>query len=42
MADMGAGRAAMNADPTFQTLIVKAGDAYLAGSGHNGLITKIN
>ena len=42
MADMDAGRAAMNADPAFQTLIGKAGEVYLAGSGQNGLITKIN
>ncbi len=42
MAEMDAGRAAMNADPTFQALVVKAGDLYLAGSGQVGLITKIN
>ncbi len=42
MADLDAGRAAMNADPTFQSLVAKAGDCYLAGSGQIGLITKIN
>lgn len=42
MADMDAGRTAMNADPTFQSLVAKAGDCYLAGSGQIGLITKIN
>ncbi len=42
MAEVDAGRAAMNADPTFQSLVAKAGDCYLAGSGQIGLITKIN
>lgn len=42
MAEVDAGRAAMNADPTFQSLVAKAGDVYLAGSGQIGLITKIN
>lgn len=42
MAEMDAGRAAMNADPTFQSLVAKAGDVYLAGSGQIGLITKLN
>ena len=42
MADMDAGRAAMNGDSAFQKLVAKTGDIYLAGSGQNGLITKIN
>lgn len=42
MADVDAGRAAMNADPTFQSLVTQAGDVYLAGSGQIGLITKMN
>ena len=42
MAEVDAGRTAMNADPTFQSLVAKAGDCYLAGSGQIGLITKVN
>lgn len=42
MADIDAGRAAMNADSAFQKLVAKAGDVYLAGSGQTGLITKVN
>lgn len=42
MAEVDAGRAAMNADPDFQKLVAKAGEVYLAGSGQIGLITKLN
>ena len=32
----------MNADATLQSLVGKAGDCYLAGSGQNSLLSKIN
>ena len=42
IADLDKARAAMNTDTALQALVGKAGDVYLAGSGQNSLLTKIN
>ena len=42
IADLDKARTAMNTDTAVQALVGKAGDVYLAGSGQNSLLTKIN